>query len=132
MSRRTLALYSLVFGALAVLGGCARPVAEALPAEVNGWRRAKTDPVEINDLAPAIRERSPDQAVRAEYTNGERISVLLVRLQTEPSAFALMQSWRHREGVQPFYRGRLFGYAEGANRKDLIAFVRAFRDRLPE
>ncbi len=121
-----------VICALAAACGCAHPVAEALPGEVNGWRRDKIEPVHVDQLAPQIRERSPQQAVRAIYIDHAPVTVLLVRMKTEASAFALMQNWRHREGVQPFYRGNLFGYAEAADRKVLIDFVRAFREKLPE
>jgi len=117
--------------AFAAACGCTHPVAEALPDEVDGWRREKIEPVHVDRLAPAIRERSPQQAVRARYVDHVPVTVLLVRTKTEAGAFALMQSWRHREGVQPFYRGNLFGYVEGADRETLIKFTRAFREKLP-
>lgn len=120
-----------VWCAFAAVCGCTHPVAEALPDEVDGWRRDKIEPVHVDQLAPEIRERSPQQAVRAQYIDHVPVTVLLVRMKTEASAFALMQNWRHREGVQPFYRGNLFGYAEGADHQVLIRFVRAFREKLP-
>ncbi len=116
----------------AMLAGCGtRPLAEVLPQKVGDWTLAKSAPIPAGEVLPEVRERSPEGALRAEYRGPAPVTLMLFQMQSEASAFALMQSWRRREGAQPFYRGPLFGIAEGAERKVLISFVREFERSLP-
>jgi hypothetical protein len=115
-------------------GGGARPLAEVLPAAVNGWQRAAVEALAEGTLAAEIAARGPRQAVRAAYRGTPEVTLSVYEMAGGSSAFALVQSWKPRDNARAFYKGRYFAVAESpaASPDALNAFVAAFERALPE
>lgn len=128
---RACAAFALA-AALMSCGARPRPAAEALPAAVpGGWSLQQTLPATPDSLPEEVRQRAPENCVVASYRGPSAITVTLCRFRADASAFALMQYWRSRDSLQPFYQGPYFGTAEGASQSELLRFARAFQPLLP-
>jgi hypothetical protein len=122
---------SILFAAAALIGCARKPAIEMLPRTLEGgWRLQQSSAAPAEPLPEDVRSRAPASAATAVYSGPAQVRVTLCRMRGEASAMAVFQSWRPRDGVQPFYRGVWFGFAEGANPQTLLGFARALEKTL--
>jgi hypothetical protein len=77
---------------------------------------------------------SDSTAGTAKYRGTPDIQVHLTRMSSTTTAFSAVQSWHAEAGKLAFYKGQIFGIAEGteAPQRTLNRFVAAFEKTLPD
>jgi hypothetical protein len=120
---------------LTLIAACARPsktLKEILPGQVQrAWILKRTEALPSEESPAVVRSLGLRQAIRAVYEGNGSITVRLFQMNTETSAFELIQKWRQQDGLA-LYKGSYFFVAEakGADQATVSSFLQAFQEQL--
>lgn len=123
-----------LIASVALLCSCARTPAElkeAVPKTVAGYQLQKTDPLPKEETPAMIQSMGMKAAVRAHYSGPEKITVRVFEMNTEASAFEMIQKWNQSEGLAS-YKGRYFFAvdSQGQSQGTLATFVKGLEQSL--
>ena len=109
--------------------GPTRPLAETIPATVDGWTRSDVKLLQDNEVPEMVRRLGVEEAVSTTYTGPAAIPVKVFKMKGQTSAFELIQKWRQSDGLA-VYSSSFFVVADPAGGPDTGRLLQALQKSL--